>query len=399
MRLLILCERVGTTGGMERYLQTTLLALVGRGHELRIVARDVDSEDAFGVPALHLPWADEHDPPDARAGEKLAVEIARFAPDAVIAHNVLDAHVLDAATRAPRTIHHLHDHRTFCPNGDRVYPRRGSNCGVAMGGACTWHALLDGCAYGPRPKTANLLQARQRVAAYTRAATGVVVLSEFMAALARKNGCTADRLHVIPPPLPDEAFAASIAPPPPRGSVLFAGRVVPSKGLLSLVRAIARIDAASRPVLAIAGQGPALHEAVDLAQKSGCELVLYGHLDPPALRSAMDAASIVALPSTWAEPFGLTGIEAFARGRPVVGYDVGGMREWVDGGGTLVARADTLALAGAIERYLRDPKAWADASRCGYARARASYMVEGHIERLERVYAGSPPAESGRPPS
>ena len=399
MRLLILCERVGTTGGMERYLQTVLPALAARGHEILVAARQVDSPGAFGVRTMHLPWPDEHEAPSRQAGEELSATIGRFAPDVVVAHNVLDACILEAAARAPRTIHHLHDHRTFCPNGDRVYPRGAQNCGVPMGGACLWHSLVHGCVYGPRSSTRVLLGRRQAVADFVRAADAVVVLSAFMAGMASANACPPERIHTIAPPLPPEAFATVVAPQPAHGVVLFAGRAMPSKGLLSLLAAIARIDAHARPKVAVAGEGPELAAAVAFAAQNGCRIEPLGHLDPAALRAAMDEASIVAVPSLWAEPFGLTGIEAQARGRPVVAYDVGATGEWMDGGGALVPRNDTRALARQIARYLRDPGSWSEASRSGYAHAQRSYSAGEHVAQLEHLYAGSSRPGGGRPTS
>jgi glycosyltransferase involved in cell wall biosynthesis len=64
-----------------------------------------------------------------------------------------------------------------------------------------------------------------------------------------------------------------------------------------------------------------------------------------------------ALPSLWAEPFGLVGIEAFARGRPVVAYDAGGVRAWLEDGtnGFAVRLGDEAALARAMETLANDP--------------------------------------------
>ena len=66
------------------------------------------------------------------------------------------------------------------------------------------------------------------------------------------------------------------------------------------------------------------------------------------MRAAYDAATLVAMPSLWGEPFGLVGIEAFARGRPVVAYDAGAISEWLcasSGGGRVVPLGDEQALA------------------------------------------------------
>ena len=61
----------------------------------------------------------------------------------------------------------------------------------------------------------------------------------------------------------------------------------------------------------------------------------------------VDAADVVLVPSDRAEGFGLVAIEAFARGRPVVASDAGGMADVVDHGrtGWLYPPGDSEALA------------------------------------------------------
>jgi len=386
MRLLFLCERVDAEGGMETYLRTVIPELIARGDDVRVIGRIVGDADAFGAPADEVAWSDEHDPPSAAAAAKVA-EIARaFAPDVVVAENVLDAAPLEAAfAHAPRSVYQVHDHRPFCPNGDRLYPQGGGICSAPMGKACAWHALVNGCAYGPRPATLQLVRVRERVRDAVARAGTVVTLSNFVGDLAVRNGISRDRLRVLTPPLSDAAYAGSVAPHPARDTVLFAGRVMPSKGARALVRAIALLPEDRRPVVRIAGTGPDLDATLEEGRTRGVEVQALGRLGPAALRDAYDAATIVALPSLWAEPFGLVGIEAFARGRPVAAFDAGGIAEWIGDGGLAVRRGDENALASAIARLL-EPDAWSAASAAA-VRITSRFRLAPHVDALRAVFA------------
>lgn len=390
MRILVACERVDAEGGTETYLQTLVPALVARGHDVRVVARAVAVPGAYGVPAEAVDWSDEHDPPSATAAARVASIASAFAPDVAAVHNVLDAGVLAAlALHAPRVVFHLHDHRPFCPNGDRLYPQGGGICGAPMGMAtCGWHALRNGCAYGPRKRTLDLIRIREGVARAVAMADTTVTLSRYVADLAERNGVPADRTRVVAPPLPLEAFAPNPAPPRGGAGVLFAGRVMPSKGGRSLVRALARIPNPQRPVLRIAGEGPDLPGVLAAAGRQGVRVDALGRLAASELRAAYDDAAVVAMPSLWGEPFGLVGIEAFARGRPVVAYDAGAIAEWLaPGAGRVVPRGDEASFATAIQELL-EPGAWAKASALAFATARA-YAPAQHVERIESIYAGA----------
>jgi glycosyltransferase involved in cell wall biosynthesis len=353
VKLLFAVQRLGEEGGMERFLDIVLPALVARGVELRVIARTIDAMPT-GFSAQRVPWADEHDAPDAAAADAVRDVCARFSPDAVIAQNVMDAGVVEALRSAPQLTYHLCDHRPFCPNGDRLFPRTGQICGERLGTACAVHALTDGCAYGPRPRTITLIQQRRRMRDAIAAADRVMVDSSFMVDEALSNGVPHNRLVEIADPLADDDYADCPAPASP--VVAFAGRFVPQKGLVSLVRAIGTIDADHRPKLIAIGDGPERALIVKEAARLGVTIEAPGQAGITGVRAAIDAASVVAFPSLWAEPFGRVGIEAFARGRPVVAYDVGGVRSWLDNerNGLVVSRGDEALLGAAIARVLDD---------------------------------------------
>jgi glycosyltransferase involved in cell wall biosynthesis len=367
MRILVAAERIGHAGGMERYLDIVLRALAARGVTLHVLAREPGAVPD-GVSVQRVAWADEHDAPDDGARAETARALAAFAPDVAVAHNVMDAGVVEALRAAPRLAYHVHDHRPFCPNGDRVFPRSGRICTKPLGLPCAAHALLDGCAYGPRPATVTLIARRGRLRDAIAASDTAIVASRYVAELAVRNGIPAERIVEIPLPLPDDAYADFSGASAGR-TVLFAGRVVPQKGLDSLVRAIGRIARERRPRVRALGDGPALAEVRALAETLGVTLDAPGAVAPDAVRAALDDAALVALPSRWAEPFSYVGIEAFARARTVVAYDVGGVRAWLDDGvnGVAVGAGDERALGGAIAALLDD-----DAGRARLAqRARA----------------------------
>jgi glycosyltransferase involved in cell wall biosynthesis len=389
VKILVLCERVDAQGGTETYLRALLPALVARNHEVRVVARSVVQRDAYGVAAEAVPWSDEHDPPSVAASTAVATIARTFAPDVAAVHNVLDAAVLEAVhASAPRVVVHLHDHRAFCPNGDRLYPQGGGICGVAMGAVtCGWHALANGCAYGPRARTLGLIRIRERVARAVSRADAVVTLSRYVADLAQRNGVAVERTHAIAPPLADEAYSDVPARRPSVDRVLFAARVVPSKGARSLVRALARIAPAHRPLLRLAGDGPDLTATLDEARERGVRVEALGSLDAVAMRRAFDDVTLVAVPSLWGEPFGLVGIEAFARGRPVVAYDAGAISEWMsDGGGRLIRRGDEPAFARGVCELLAGDT-WEQTAARAFSASRA-YRLDPHVDRVEAIYRG-----------
>jgi glycosyltransferase involved in cell wall biosynthesis len=387
MRILVAAERLGHAGGMERYLEIVLPALVARGATVHVLAREIDAVPR-GVTAERIGWADEHDAPGTAARVEALRALEAFEPDVAVAHNVMDAGIVEALRAAPRFAYHVHDHRPFCPNGDRVFPRSGRNCTQPLGRPCAVHSLTDGCAYGPRRRTITLIRRRERLRNAIAAADATIVASRYVGERALQSEIPPERIVEIPLPLPDDAYAEHPAHRSSR-EIVFAGRVVPQKGLDSLVRAVARLARERRPRVHVFGDGPALGDARDEAARSGVNLEAHGAKPPDAVRAAIDGAALVVLPSLWAEPFGYVGIEAFARGRTVVAYDAGGVRAWLDDGmnGLAVPAGDERALADAIDALLRD-----SARRTRLAqRARADverYRVAPVADALLTAYRG-----------
>jgi glycosyltransferase involved in cell wall biosynthesis len=212
-------------------------------------------------------------------------------------------------------------------------------------------------------------------------ADAVVVSSDFMARMCADNGIDSKRIAVIPPPWrPDSAASPHLALPKDR-RILFSGRLVPNKGLASLINAVSKIAAERRPEIDVAGSPTReVPRLVALARRKNVTLNVLGWLEGSQMNEAIDRARVIAVPSLSPEPFGLTGIEAFARGRPVVAYASGGITEWIGRGGITVPPGNEIKLAAAIEDILEDSR-WPLFARLAHREA-ANYTVAKHVSRL-----------------
>jgi glycosyltransferase involved in cell wall biosynthesis len=91
------------------------------------------------------------------------------------------------------------------------------------------------------------------------------------------------------------------------------------------------------------------------------------------------------------EPFGIAVLEAMACGKPVVGSNVGGMRDTILDGvnGFLVPPGDSQALASALSKLLQDPGARYDMGKESAKRAREIFdwnkVASSYVRLLNRV--------------
>ena len=387
-KVLVLCDTVGTEGGTESYLARLVPELRRRGVRVAVRARRIDEPGAFGVEASEIRWAADTEASVRGIGSVVRAEVDAFEPDAVLASNVFDPAVIAAAGTSARLLVRVHDHRMFCPQGDRMYPQFRKPCDAPMGNACLVNAVVHGCAGGLHKRSIDLLRSRQHLGEALLHAERLLVASQFMADSCVANGVDPMRLEIVPPPCGPESFEIPVAPMPAERRLLFAGRLVRDKGLGSLLRAVAKIPSARRPSLDVAGKPTSEFRDVEAdARRAGVTLRMLGKLNAREMVAAMDAARAVAVPSLWPEPFGLVGIEAQARGRPVAAYAMGGIAEWIGDAGIAVAPNDETELARAIDDVLDDER-WETYSAAAVRRSRR-FTPSVHVDRLDDLFFGA----------
>ncbi|GBC84990.1 Alpha-D-kanosaminyltransferase [bacterium HR11] len=215
----------------------------------------------------------------------------------------------------------------------------------------------------------------------------VLPMGKFTKELALKRG--ADLSKIIPLPFPVRwADRAHVTPLPPEPAVLFAGRLEKEKGVHILLDAMAiAVKRLPQARLMVAGDGPYRPVLEAKVKQLGlCSRVSFlGWLKPERLQRAYAESWVLVLPSIWEEGLGMVLVEAGLMGRPVIGSDLGGIRDIIQHGhnGLLVPPGDAERLADAIVTVLTNPGwAW----QMGQANRQVAWSyLSTRDEALERV--------------
>ena len=218
--------------------------------------------------------------------------------------------------------------------------------------------------------------------AYRRAAR-VLAVSDSTADAVRAMRVPASRVAVVPPGIDMPDLRPEVREP---GRMLYVGRLEREKGPLAAVRLMRRV-LARRPGWSGAVIGTGRLDRAVREQAAECDqIAVLGRVDDATVAGELARASVLLMPSRF-EGLGLVALEAQARGTPVVGYDVTGLRDAVRDGGTLVEEDDEEAFYRSALRVLTDDGFAAELGRRGREFVAAEHRWDEVGTLLQQAYA------------
>ena len=340
-RIRFVNQYAGIIGGIERYMERAALLLRRNGFTVDCCyAEKTQDSDRFLAAFDHA--------------ETISDAIRRNGNeyDLTVLHKVRDAAAVRALRDSGRTAVFIHDHEYYCPRRAYYYPVTRKNCSRAYS-----EIFCGCCAMLRRPAPDNTFRANfggfASLWREIRACDEFIVLSEFMRDTLVRQGIPAKKITRIPPAItiPDTVSSVETDGVP---HILAIGQLIRGKGVDQLLAAMHGVKTPC--VLDVVGTGNDEAYLKQLAEPLGKKVVFHGFSPTPD--DAFRDIRAVVLPWRWQEPFGLVGPEALAHGVPLVGFDIGAIRDYlVDGQtGILVPPGDSDALAKAIDRILNAPE-------------------------------------------
>ena len=377
MRILVVHNHYRQRGGEDVVVEAEMAMLREHGHDVRLYSRDNAEIDMLSPARLSVEtlWSQ-------KTVSDIRQMVAAFQPHLIHSHNTFplispSLYHVAKSLRIP-VVQTLHNFRLICPQA--MLLRGGTVCEECIG-RFAWPAVVHRCYHDSAMRTAllaSMICLHRFLGSYIERVDAYVALTRFTREKFIQGGLPEEKIYVKPnfvdmPAKPRQAKRAS-------GRGLYVGRLSEEKGIDCLISAVDRVDIEGIDVI---GTGPL---ADRLARHS--KFQLHGWMSSAEVYQAMAAAPYLIMPSIWYETFGLTIIEAFACGTPVIASDMGAMQELVTNGktGLLFRPGDSCSLAEKIAWANAHPdemKEMGEHARREYER---KYTPEVNYEKLIKIY-------------
>ncbi len=379
LSVLFVHNRYQVRGGEDAVFEAESELLEQRGHRVEHLVfdnHDLPAERSLLADArlaVETVWS-------RRAQKRLRLAIDGFQPDVVHFHNTLPlvspAAYSVAKAAGAAVVQSLHNFRMVCPNG--LLYRDGQACEACIDSSIGWRGVLHGCYRGSRQQTATVvaMQTLHRLrGTWQKDVDLYLTPSQFLKSKVMHGGLRDQQIIVKPHFLASDPGAGDGA----GGYALFAGRLNESKGIGTLLQAY-RSTPDGLPPLRIAGDG-ALADLVREAVATDPRITWLGFLPHDDVLAEMLGARVVVVPSLGHETFGMTVLEAYARGVPVVASSVGALPELVVDGcsGFLFSPGDVAEVTAKLSLFGADSRP--------DMRLRRTPGVRGEVQRRPRLRA------------
>jgi glycogen synthase len=174
-------------------------------------------------------------------------------------------------------------------------------------------------------------------------------------------------------------------------TIVFVGRLVSDKGVDLLLRALELLKCDGlTPDLTIVGSGPEENNLRKLAGELGLDrqVTFAGQKSGTVLAEILNRHRILAVPSRWAEPFGVVALEGVACGCVVVGSQNGGLKEAIGPCGVIFENGNVTAMANQLKRMISEPELRATLSQDAsdhLAKFQSETIAAAYLSLMQKV--------------
>ena len=380
MRILFANTTGGFFGGVEQSIILATQGLNARGHHCAFVSVNrsgtaLEEFDTNFSSVWHL--------------NDITLEqvVDIYKPNVIYVHKFDHIDQVFKAAKGIRIVRMFHDHDLYCPRRHKYYFHNHKICTRKAGLICYADlAFLERGAGGLRftsvSKKLKELRSNRRL-------NTCIAGSNYTKQELIRNGFNPDTIKILAPSVAPSS--TPLVPYPQEKSLLYVGQLIRGKGVDTLLNAYSLLKKKIHEDISlhIVGTGNDAARLEVLARELNVDQSTHFHgwVKHDEITGYYDKASVVVVPSRWPEPFGMIGLAAMQRKRPVAATDAGGISDWLADGvtGYLSPPDNPEKLAEKIEILLVDVEKSKTFGENGCKRAAELFSYDRNIQILEQI--------------
>ncbi len=387
LKITHITRSIDPTGGCEIYIRNLIYLQNKLGHEVSLVTA-LPPISSLQVPVIDIPDLASYRHRQARQSvSQLKTQLLLLAPDLIHIHDLNNPYVITECGQNFPTIKTTLNADAYCGGIDKYLPTSEKACEYKMDYSCLLIAYYENCMRRNPKRAIEIISLKKKALRASKYLFAHVVPSKTSKEILMQNGVSEEKIRIIPL-FTNFDVSVQETKHPRNQKILFIGRLRPYKGARYFLQALSKIKTSFEAT--ILGDGEERHSLEQLTQ----ELCLHqkvkfvGNVSHDETGKYFDSASIVIVPSIYPDSFPTVGLEAMAHARPVIGFRIGGIPEWLLGEctGFLVTPQDTADLAKKIEQLLLDPELSEKMGRAGLERYKQHYTESAHEKLIENLY-------------
>ena len=173
-------------------------------------------------------------------------------------------------------------------------------------------------------------------------------------------------------------------------NIVYAANLVPVKGHKYYLMAAAKVLRECKALFYVIGDGSLREYLRRLAYRLGIEknVVFTGRIHWPEIYYVLSNIADICVSSSLSENFPFYIIECMAARKPIIATDVGGVSEAIIDGvnGYLIPPRDSVSLAKAILKLIKDPYKAAELGLKGRQIVEKQFSMDVIIQKIKRIY-------------
>ncbi|MCJ8346093.1 glycosyltransferase family 4 protein [bacterium] len=381
MKVLFINEYMGFVGGVEQYIFDTVLGLIKQNIVCSLAYEKVSDNDLFIYQNLFENTYNVQSFSDLKQ-----VDFAYY--DLIYFHKVTNLDLWKDVIALNPSIIMVHDYDFVCPRKHKYFLWGHQICKRPASYLC----VLDGGFFQRDAKTKKI-GIKSPLTFFKnldilKTFRNVIVASTYMKEQLLINGLLDENIQILPPCVKDYGNTIESIVIKPR-SLLYVGQLIYGKGVDLLIEAMHKMD--DNIILNIVGTGNATQSLKELVVHYGLEnrVQFHGYQSGEALDLMYSQSQLLVVPSRWAEPFGMVGIEAMAFKKAIIAFSVGGIKDWLKNGvnGYLCEKICSSQLANTIEYALSDLSLLKKMGENGFEMHLGIFASSTYFKRLTRYFS------------